>query len=74
MAKNIWKAIHQEQIIRGEIALFQQWLTLQPTQTSCAFPDLKLTNITPILTRVLFQIKQTSDNDDHKNQDNTHNQ
>ena len=33
---------------------------MQPTRTSCTFPDLQLTYINPILTQALFQMKQSS--------------
>ncbi len=61
-AKIIWKLINQEQTIRGEIALFQQWLSMQTTGTPCTFPDIELTHINPILTQVLLQLNQSFNN------------
>ncbi len=62
-AKIIWKNINQEQTIRGEIALLQQWMSMQTTTgTTCTFPDLQLIHLNPILTQVLFQINQSFNN------------
>jgi hypothetical protein len=58
----IWKAIHDEQEIRYEIAMFQKWLSIQSVTTSYAYPDLQLTNITQILTQLIFKQPHISNN------------
>ncbi len=58
----IWKAIHNEQEIRYEIAMFKKWLSIQYQPISYTYPDLQLTNMTEILTQLLFKQPHISTN------------
>jgi hypothetical protein len=51
----IWKAIHNEHEIRYEIAMFKKWLSIRSIPTSYTYPDLQLTNITQIVTQLIFK-------------------
>jgi len=54
----IWKAIHDEQEIRYEIAMLKKWLSIQSQSTSYTYPDLQLQNITEIITQLIFKQPQ----------------
>ncbi len=58
----IWKAIHNEQEIRYEIAMFKKWLSIQSVPTSYTYQDLQLTHITEIVTQLLFKQPHISNN------------
>jgi hypothetical protein len=58
----IWKAIHNEQEIRYEIAMFKKWLSIQSQPTSHTYPDLQLKNITKIITQLIFKQSQIYSN------------
>jgi hypothetical protein len=54
----IWKAIHNEQEIRYEIAMFKKWFSIQFIPTSYTYPDLQLQNIMEIITQLIFKPPQ----------------
>jgi hypothetical protein len=55
-----WKAIHDEQAIRYEIAMFKTWLSSQSPSIQCNFRDLRLTKINEVLTQLVFDRQQTT--------------
>ncbi|CAF3564401.1 unnamed protein product [Rotaria socialis] len=62
-AKIIWKATHDEQTMRHEIALFKNSFSSQTFPTSYTSPNIQLPQINQLLTQLVFQIQHTSPNE-----------
>ncbi|CAF3414908.1 unnamed protein product, partial [Rotaria sp. Silwood2] len=59
-AKIIWKAIHDQQTILHEIAIFKKWVPLHTPVSSCTFQDIQLPNINRIFTSLAFHYQTLS--------------
>ncbi|CAF1417625.1 unnamed protein product [Rotaria sp. Silwood1] len=59
-AKIKWKAIHEQQGILHEIAIFQKWLQLHRPASSCTVPDIPLPTINRIFTLLVINENPSS--------------
>ncbi|CAF1511861.1 unnamed protein product [Rotaria sordida] len=70
-AKVIWKAIHDQQVLQYEIAMFKNWFLSTSRSTSCTFQDLQLTKINDIFSHIILDKKLSSTTSLTKHENNS---